>query len=98
MPTIHELMHVAVKGHITGTTIAFGSDRHYVQAVADIAGEKLPKFSPGTDLGSAHSRYWDDRLCQACGYPSLYIHEFTNFPLYEKLPLLIDKNTSQGSA
>lgn len=48
MVTIHELMHVAVKGRVptqNGTRSA-GDDFDYADAVADLAGEKRPIYIP----------------------------------------------------
>lgn len=48
MTTIHELMHVAVKGRvpIENTTRTAGNDFDYADAVADLAGEKRPVYIP----------------------------------------------------
>lgn len=86
MTTIHELMHVAVKGHIAGTTWAFGSDVHYADAATDIAGIKRIRFRHFNDPVSSASGYWGERLNQACGYPSHLTHKFTKYKLYAPKP------------
>lgn len=83
MTTIHELMHVAVKGHIKNTTWAFRSDIHYANAAADLADDKNRTYLESADQGSAASAYWGARLNQACGYPSHITHKFTNYVLYK---------------
>lgn len=46
MPTIHELMHVAIKGRVPigKVTESAGVDSHYAYAAADLAGEKRPVY------------------------------------------------------
>jgi YD repeat-containing protein len=73
MTAIHELIHVAVKG--------IGNDIDLAKAAAELAGEKFdPKDG---DIVSQASQYWDDRLNQACGYPSSISRKMTNYKLYK---------------
>lgn len=46
MPTIHELMHVAIKGRVPigKVTESAGVDSHYAYAAADLAGEERPVY------------------------------------------------------
>ena len=83
MTTIHELMHVAVKGRIKGTIWAVAGDTDYAIAAANLAGSEKPDLGQSADKGSAASAYWGARLNQACGYPSHITHEFTNYLLYQ---------------
>lgn len=46
MPTIHELMHVSVKGHLPNTNITVGKDADFAYAAADLAGYPRPVFIP----------------------------------------------------
>ncbi len=72
--TIHELMHVAVKGA--------GNDFHFATAAAQLAGDDPPVFEPtiganGNILVGTNSKasaYWQSRLSVACDFEqnSLY--------------------------
>lgn len=89
VPTIHELMHVAVRGRIRGTIYAVGGDLDYAEAAAELADDNNPSYKQSTYPNSAASGYWGERLDQACGYPSHLSHQFTNHKLYKLgLPLL----------
>ena len=85
MPAIHELMHVAVKGYvkIEGNFHAVGSDVHYADAAADLAGDEDPSYAKAQYPSDAASGYWGQRLNQACGYPSHLSHKMTNYILYK---------------
>lgn len=82
MPTIHELMHVAVKGFIEETAFPVGSDLHFAEAVALLAEDRDPSYKKSQYPGTAASSYWGERLNQACGYPSHLTHKMTNHRLY----------------
>jgi len=82
MPTIHELMHVAIKGRKKGTTWAVADDIDYADAAAALAGDENPSYKQAKYPGSAGSGYWGERLNQACGYPSHLTHKMTNYVLY----------------
>jgi len=58
---IHELMHVAFSGARWA-----GSDRDFANAAADLAGEN--RLADKLDV-SVYSKWWDDHLRQACGFP-----------------------------
>jgi len=83
MITIHELMHVALKGR--------ADDVDYARAAATLAGEvytPIPydetKESSASNrpLNYQASEYWGERLNQACGFPSHIRNKMTNYRLY----------------
>lgn len=77
--TIHELLHVAVR-----STSAQTNDLAYAIAAADIAGVDPPIFSSDpTARVSQASRYWGERLNQACGFPSSVTNQMTDHKLYK---------------
>lgn len=82
MPTIHELMHVALKGRHKGTPYPAGDDEDFANAVANLAGDETPSYKQSTSETAASS-YWGERLNQACGYPSHLSHKFTYYKLYK---------------
>ena len=86
MTTIHELMHVAVKGRKTGTIWAVAGDEDYADAAAHLAGDKNSVYTEANDKVGAASAYWGARLNQACGYRSHITREMTNYILYKKVP------------
>lgn len=57
MPTIHELMHVAVKGRHKGTPWAVGGDEDFADAAAALAGDENPSFKKSKYPGDAGSAY-----------------------------------------
>ena len=85
--TIDELLHVALKG-----PSRFSDDMAYADAVADVAGEDRPIWSPWDEskpvsasnipTGNQASRYWHDHLHQACGYPSSVSNGMTEYRLF----------------
>lgn len=79
--TIHELMHVAVKGLVKGTVFAVGSDVHFADAAAELAGDNPINYE--AESSSYASKYWGERLNQACGYPSHITGKMTNYKLYK---------------
>lgn len=85
MTTIHELMHVAVKGHINigVNSYAVGSDVHFADAAVDLAGDKPINYA--AESNGYASKYWGERLHQACGYPSHITHKMTNYKLYKDI-------------
>ncbi len=83
MPTIHELIHVAVKGRHKGTIWADGDDKDFADAAAQLAGDENPDYITDKYPQDAGSAYWGERLNQACGYPSHLSHKMTNYVLYK---------------
>ena len=83
MSTIHELMHVAVKGRNKKTLGAFGGDIDYADAAAMLAGDTDPTYAKAEYPGDAGSAYWGERLNQSCGYPSHITHKMTDYILYK---------------
>lgn len=84
MPTIHELMHVALKGRIRieGLPYTVGGDLQFAQAAAELAGDENPSYKQSTS-DTAASSYWGERLNQACGYQSHLGPIFTYHKLYK---------------
>jgi hypothetical protein len=73
MIAIHELMHTAVSGA--------GTDYDYSYAVAELAGDERPVL--GDNKKGEVSNYWNERLRQACGLPSITSGLMTNYKLYK---------------